>query len=128
MPGKPISKATADSMIEDYISYMTGLGVDMKKQTQNVSFSGPEVMSWLNKNMAAADELRICMGLYPLGHPQAGKTTVIFWPYKDGQPVSGAALGLRGGGGDDGGGNGDGDDDDEDDGHGPAYNEGSGTP
>lgn len=88
MPGKPISKTAADAMIKDYIGYMTGLGVDMNKQTQYVSFTPATLLGWLNQKLPDADELRVFMGLYPPGHPQAGKTTVIFWPYKEGQPVS----------------------------------------
>src|SRR5215207_9541056 len=94
MPGKPITKATADEMITEYIGYMSGLGVDMTNQTQSVSFTGITVMSWLNKRMSEADELKVFMGLYPPGHIKAGHTTVILWPYKDGQPlaISGVAI------------------------------------
>jgi hypothetical protein len=97
MAGKTIPAATADEMIKAYFDYMTKLGVDMNKQTQSVSFTGDTVMNWLNVIMPKADELKIFMGTYPAGNPQAGRTTVILWPYKDGKPVTGSGAGLRGG-------------------------------
>ena len=102
MPGKPISKVTADDMIKEYIGYMSGLGVNMNNQTQSVSFTGTTVMGWLTRKMGEADELKVFMGLYPPGHAKAGHTTVILWPYKNGQPYTGAGitvnLGEEGGG------------------------------
>jgi hypothetical protein len=99
MPGKPISVTDANDMITAYIDYMTHLGVDMNKQTQSVSFTSSTLMSWLNGVMPKADELRIFMGTYPPGHAQAGHTSVILWPYKDGQPLpSDSGLAMRGGG------------------------------
>lgn len=117
MPGKPITSADADVMIKEYISYMTNLGVDMNHQTQSVIFTGTTVMNWLNGIMPQADELRVFMGLYPPGHSQAGHTTVILWPYKDGQPI-GSMSAMRG----DGGGGGGNDDPDG------AFNDGQGNP
>jgi hypothetical protein len=102
MPGKPIPASEADSMIEGYISYMTKLGVDMNKQTQHVSFTASTVMTFLNKKLSeGADELKVFMGLYPPGHTQAGHTTVILWPYKNGSPFSAAVRLSQGKGGDD---------------------------
>jgi hypothetical protein len=122
MPGRPISKTTADSLIAEYISYMTNLGVDMNKQTQSVSFTATTVMKWLDRKLAeGADELKVFMGLYPPGHTQAGHTTVILWPYKDGQPFKGGALSL-GAAKLEGGGEG------EEEGTDDAFNEGTGTP
>ncbi len=87
MANQPIPIAKADLMIATYISYMTSLGADMKKQTQSVSFAGTELLSWLNKVMPYADELRIFMGDYAASDPFAGRTTVLLWPYKDGKPA-----------------------------------------
>lgn len=86
MPNRPIPITEANTMIKAYSTYMTTLGVDMKKQTQAVAFKLPELISWLSKMTEVADEIRICMGDYPAGHPEAGRTTVILWPYKNGQP------------------------------------------
>ncbi|MBL7741931.1 MAG: hypothetical protein JNN00_00520 [Chitinophagaceae bacterium] len=88
MTGKPIPVSEANDMSKAYVDYMTKLGVDMNNQTQSVSFTGETVMSWLNNIMPRADELRVFMGRYPEGHEQAGRTTVILWPYKDGKPVN----------------------------------------
>lgn len=96
--GKPIPAGTADVMIKDYFDYMTKHGVDMKKQTQSVSFTGSTVMEWLVEVMPRADELRVFMGFYPEGHAQAGRTTVILWPYKDGNPATSPIEGKGGGG------------------------------
>lgn len=87
MAGKPIPAGAANDMISAYIGYMTALGVDMNNQTQSVSFTSSVVMSWLNTVMPRADELRIFMGLYLPDHVKAGRTTVILWPYKNGQPL-----------------------------------------
>ncbi|HEX2848527.1 MAG TPA: hypothetical protein VHN59_18420 [Chitinophagaceae bacterium] len=87
MPNQPIPVAEAQEMIKTYTAYMQKLGVDMQKQTQSVSFKLPELMAWLTKMTELADEIRICMGDYPAGHPEAGRTTVILWPYKNGQPA-----------------------------------------
>jgi hypothetical protein len=98
MPGKPISKVTADGMIKEYIGYMSGLGVDMENQTQSVSFTATTIMGWLSRKMTDADELKIFMGLYPPGHEKAGHTTVILWPYKNGQPLEGSGVSMDRGG------------------------------
>jgi hypothetical protein len=84
---KPIPVSQATAMLKTYNTYMQTLGVDMKKQTQSVSFNLTELMGWLNKMTAIADELRVFMADYPAGHPEAGRTTVVLWPYKDGQPA-----------------------------------------
>ncbi len=98
MANQPIPVSTANAMISDYISYMTKLGVDMNHQTQSVSFDGTILMNWLGSVMPYADELRVCMGLYPAGNSQAGRTTVILWPYKNGLPATWPATGKDGGG------------------------------
>lgn len=98
--GKPIPAGTADVMIKDYFDYMTKHGVDMTKQTQSVTFTGSTVMEWLVEVMPRADELRVFMGFYPEGHAQAGRTTVILWPYKDGNPATNPIEGKGGGGND----------------------------
>ncbi|MBC7948022.1 MAG: hypothetical protein H7Y42_09105 [Chitinophagaceae bacterium] len=96
MAGQPIPISTAEDMIKDYITYMRDLGVDMANQTQSVTFTGTDLMDWLNQVMPQADELRIFMGMYPHAHPHAGRTTVILWPYKNGQPANESMQ--RGGG------------------------------
>jgi hypothetical protein len=100
MPDQPIPVSTANDMLKQYVTYMKSLGVDMDSQTQSVSFTGSSVMGWLAQVMPFADELRVCMGLYPPGHIQAGRTTVILWPYKNGQPATKPLTeGKNGGGG-----------------------------
>jgi hypothetical protein len=118
---KPIPVSQATAMIKTYNSYMSSLGVDMKKQTQSVGFNLTELMDWLNKMTAIADEIRVCMGDYPDGS-QAGRTTVVLWPYKNGQPArttdkslateTNPDLSALEDGGDDGGDGGDGGDPD----------------
>ena len=98
MANQPIPVSTANAMINEYIAYMTKLGVDMNNQTQSVSFDGSILMSWLGTVMPYADELRVCIGSYSSG-ASAGRTTAILWPYKNGQPASWPAAGKDGGGG-----------------------------
>jgi len=129
MPNQPIPVTQANAMIKTYTTYMQNLGVDMQKQTQSVSFKLPELMAWLSKMTELADEIRICMGDYPAGHPQAGRTTVILWPYKNGKPAKYPAEGTRPKAGltGDGGKGGDCGDDGDDDGDGrdvDPYNDG----
>jgi hypothetical protein len=83
---KPIPVSQASAMIKTYDNYMSSLGVDMKTQTQSVSFPLAELMAWLNKMTPIADEIRIFMGDYPAGHPEAGRTSLVLWPYKNGKP------------------------------------------
>lgn len=73
---------------------MTGLGVNMNSQTQSVNFPATALVKWFNNLGAAADEYRIFMGCYPPGTPNAGRTTVIVWPYKNGQPATDATGAL----------------------------------
>ena len=87
MAGQTVPISTAEDMIRDYYDYMTNLGVNMEEQTQSISFSASAVMEYLSEPMASADELRVFMGLYPAEHEQAGRTTVILWPYLNGQPL-----------------------------------------
>ncbi len=84
---KPIPVSQAKAMIKTYDNYMQTLGVDMKTQTQCVSFPITDLMAWLSKMTPIADEIRIFMSDYPVGTPNAGRTTVLLWPYKDGQPA-----------------------------------------
>ena len=90
---KPIPVSQATAMIKTYDAYMQTLGVDMKEQTLSVGFQLPELMAWLSKISEVADEIRVCMGDYPDGHPQAGRTTVVLWPYKNGEPAKKARAG-----------------------------------
>lgn len=92
MKNHPIPVSEANLMIDTYIKYLGQLGVDPSKQTQSVSFTGPELMTWLQNTMRSADELRICLGVYPEGHADAGRITAILWPYKDGKPAASSAI------------------------------------
>jgi hypothetical protein len=89
MAGMTISTGTANDMITNYNDYMKDLGVDMDNQTQNVSFTGGSIMTWLTGVMQYSDELRIFMGRYAedIGTSNAGRTTVIVWPYSNGVPA-----------------------------------------
>lgn len=102
MANRPISIAEANLMIEQYLEYMKLHGVDTSKQTHSVSFTGPELMAWLNEVMPYADELRVCEGVYPKDHPNAGRITTILWPYKDGHPAKRLDSEGKGNGGGDG--------------------------
>ena len=86
MTGKTIPVIDAENMIQEYLNYIKNPS-DMSTQTQSVSFSGPELMAFLNQIMPREDELRVCFGRYPAGHAQAGRMTVILWPYKSGEPT-----------------------------------------
>ncbi|MGH2552158.1 MAG: hypothetical protein ACRDEB_00485 [Chitinophagaceae bacterium] len=88
MANQPISVARANAMIQENISYMTGLGVNMTQQTQSVAFDGKDLQQWLSTVMPFADELRICIGVYPAGTSDEGRITTILWPYKNGQPAT----------------------------------------
>ena len=98
MENRPIPVSEANVMIEQFIKYEQQQGIDPGKQTQSVSFTGNELMIWLNQTMPYADELRVCFGVYPTGDPNAGRVTVILWPYKNGEPASEPIEGKDGGG------------------------------
>jgi len=87
MTNQPIPVDQANQMITQYIEYMTKLGVDMQKQTQSISFTSKEYLQWLSQVMPYADELRVCLGVYPEGYENAGRITAILWPYKNGKPA-----------------------------------------
>ncbi|HEY6505241.1 MAG TPA: hypothetical protein VIZ28_14800 [Chitinophagaceae bacterium] len=84
MAGQQIPVNSADDMKAEYINFMTNLGVNMNEQTQSVSFTGSTVMDYLNETMRVADELRVFMGF----DPQTGRSSVILWPYQNGQPAT----------------------------------------
>jgi hypothetical protein len=86
MPNQPIPIEQANEMIAAYIKYMEGLGVDMTKQTQSVSFTFAELQAWQQLVEPYTDELRICLGVYTTGE-NAGRITTILWPYKNGTPA-----------------------------------------
>lgn len=88
MPNRPIPVNYAHEMIGTYLNYMTGLGVDMTKQTHSVSFVSADLLKWMAEVQPYTDEFRICEGVYPAGHPSAGRMTVIIWPYKNGVPAT----------------------------------------
>jgi hypothetical protein len=75
-------------MMKEYNLYMLSHGINMLKQTQSVSFTGNELMAWLNEVMPYTDELRVCLGAYSNIIPLDIRTNVILWPYKDGQPAT----------------------------------------
>lgn len=83
----PIPVAEAEIMIKEYEG-ASATDLELTKKTLTVSFSGKELMDWLNEKMAIADELKIFFGKYPKGNPEAGRVTVILWPYKDGAPLT----------------------------------------
>ena len=87
MAGQAISVDTADQMITAYMDYMSNLGVNMEEQTQRVSFSIGPLITWLNSIAADSDSISVCMAAYPEGEPSAGRTSVILWPYKNGEPA-----------------------------------------
>jgi len=87
MAGQTIPISTANQMIAEYFAYMSNLGVNMEDQTQSVSFTSNTVMDYLNNVMPNADELRVFMETYPPEHPHAGRTSVILWPFKNGEPA-----------------------------------------
>ena len=87
MAGQAISVDLADQMVTKYFDYMSNLGVDMEEQTQSVSFSIGTLMNWLNSVSANSDEIRVFMAAYRDEDPDAGRTTVILWPYKNGAPA-----------------------------------------
>lgn len=92
MKNHPIPVSEANAMIEEYLKYLKDNGIDPGKQTQSISFTGTELMTWLETNMKDPDELRVCLGVYPPGHENAGRITAILWPYKDGKPATTKAL------------------------------------
>ena len=94
MANQPIPVAKATAMMQQYVSYMGSHGINMNSQTQSVSFDASELQQWMNNVMPYTDEFRIFLGVYPAGDPEAGRITVIVWPYKNGQPATnGAARG-----------------------------------
>jgi hypothetical protein len=91
MAGQSISAGSADQMVTKYSEFMSNLGVNMEEQTQSVSFSIAPLMNWLNSISNHSDELRICMAAYPDGDANEGRTTVVLWPYRNGQPAADGA-------------------------------------
>jgi hypothetical protein len=87
MPNQTIPVKDANAMVEQYLIYMTNHGIDPLKQTHNVGFTTPNLIEWLNRVKDLTDEFRICLGVYPAGHLNAGRLTTIIWPYKDGKPA-----------------------------------------
>ncbi|NOT51919.1 MAG: hypothetical protein HOP10_11665 [Chitinophagaceae bacterium] len=85
----PVNKATL--MMQDYVSYMTGLGVNMNQQTQTISFNADDLRQWIDGVMPFTDEFRLCLGVYPPADANAGRITVAIWPYKNGQPATDTA-------------------------------------
>ena len=94
MANQPIPVSKANALMQEYVSYMTGLGVTMSQQTQTVSFDAAALMQWLNNIGTNMDELRICLGVYEPTDPDAGRITVALWPYKNGQPATEVDRGV----------------------------------
>jgi hypothetical protein len=96
MPNRTIPVSEANAMVQQYLNYMTEHGMDPKSQTHNVGFTTPNLMEWLNRVKDLTDEFRICLGVYPSGHPSAGRLTTIIWPYKNGEPARKPTQGKDG--------------------------------
>lgn len=96
---RPISTLLAEAMIADYLVYMTAHHIDMKDQTHCVKFPSDALLAWMGSVSSYCDEFRICMGRYPKEHVNAGRLTVIIWPYKDGKPAVKPPDPGNGGGG-----------------------------
>ena len=92
MENHPIPVGDANIMIEEYIKNSKELEVNPTKKTYSVSFTAPDLMKWLSQTMPLADELRVCLAMYPKDHVHAGRVTVILWPYKDGAPATHTTL------------------------------------
>lgn len=92
MENGPIPVSVANTMIQDYILYMQSQGINMDKQTHSISFTRDKLMDWLKKTMPDADELRVCLGAYGKGDKNAGRITVILWPYKNDEPTTQAVY------------------------------------
>lgn len=97
MANQPISVSKANDMIQQYLTYMTGHGINMNNQTQTVIFTTPELLQWLNNTKGYTDEFRVCIGVYPNGDSRAGRMSAIIWPYKNGQPAVGPDTAGKGG-------------------------------
>ena len=80
MANQPIPPEQAKAMMATYLSYMSGLGVDMKKQTHTVSFDSATLLKWMMDVAPYSDEFRLCEAVYPPNHPNAGRLTVVIWP------------------------------------------------
>jgi hypothetical protein len=100
MANRPIPISEANDMIQQYLTYMTDHKIDMKKQTQSVSFVSQDLLSWMDGIKKYTDEFRICLGVYPAGNANAGRITVIVWPYWEGKPAKQPDAGKSGGGND----------------------------
>jgi len=96
MANQPIPINQANAMMSLYLSYMKSLGAAY--QTQYIIFTAKELHAWLTEVLPYADEIRVCEGMNLPAHAQAGSLTVIFWPYKNGEP---AVLPGNGNAGDD---------------------------
>jgi hypothetical protein len=98
MANQPIPITEANDMIQQYLTYMTSLKVDMGKQTHSVSFTSADLLKWVDEVKIYTDEFRICLGVYPAGGISPGRITAIVWPYKNGKPATKPDAGKSGGG------------------------------
>lgn len=85
MANQPIPINQANAMMSLYLTYMKSLGA--ADQTQYIIFTAKELHAWLTEVLPYADEIRVCEGMNLPAHAQAGSLTVIFWPYKNGEPA-----------------------------------------
>jgi hypothetical protein len=84
MAGQPIAANAAETLMSNYAAYMTSLGVDMGEQTESVSFSLSDLVTWLNSIASQTDEIRASLGSYGDNSPDKNRLTVILWPYRAG--------------------------------------------
>ena len=99
MAGKPIPVTMAMTMVGQYAEYISKLQTHVDKKTEYTIFSLPDLMAWLKTVEPYADELKVCMGVYPADAPGAGRLTVILWPYNSGKPAGEPLEGKGGTGG-----------------------------
>jgi hypothetical protein len=86
MANQPIPSKQAYEMMAAYQEFL--LKHDLEGQTTSVSFDSDSVLNYMTTlKPPVTDEFRICFGVYPEGHENAGRITVIVWPYKDGKPA-----------------------------------------
>ena len=86
--GSAIPIDRARKMIDHFKDHIQGLALPKNKSTEYVSFDLPEFQKWLTSVTPYSDELKIFLGVYPDDHPEAGRLTLVIWPYKADQPAA----------------------------------------
>src|SRR5262245_54238500 len=84
--GKVIPVKQADDMILFYQKHCKDQNLPKEKSTEYVSYALPEFQAWLTAVTPYSDEVRVCLGVYPPGHPEEGRLTVLFRSYSAGKP------------------------------------------